>query len=80
LKSQSVDQEPTNIAIDVENEVQDTQIKTKTTNYFNAEGNLQSQSQVPIKVMFVLSIILKKKYVFCKTFLFYKVYQNYIFF
>jgi len=57
LKSQSVDQEPTNIAIDVENEVQD----TKTTYCFDAEANLQSHSQVPIKVKFVLSITKKKK-------------------
>lgn len=56
MKSRSVDQEPTNIAIDVENEVQDAQIETKTTYCFDAEGNLQSQSQVPIKVKFVLSI------------------------
>jgi len=52
LKSQSVNQEPTNI-IDIENK---TQIETTETYYFDAEGNLQSKSQVPLKVNFFLSI------------------------
>jgi len=57
LKSQkSIDQEPSNIAIDIENEEQGTQIETKKTYYFDAESDLQSKSQVPTKVKFILSI------------------------
>ncbi|CAI6364390.1 unnamed protein product [Macrosiphum euphorbiae] len=48
LKSQRVDKEPTNL-IDIENKIQDAQIKTIETHYFDADSKIKFKSQVPIK-------------------------------
>ncbi|KAL4091607.1 hypothetical protein QTP88_026266 [Uroleucon formosanum] len=48
LKSQRVNKESTNI-IDIENKIQDAQIKTIDTYNFDTEDKIKSKSQVPLK-------------------------------
>lgn len=44
LKSQSVDEKPTNITIAIENKIPDTQLKENTTHYFDAGGIVISKT------------------------------------
>jgi len=70
LKSQSVNQEPTN-NIGIENKIQDTQIDTTVTYCFDAEGKIKSKSEVPIKVKFFFyPSLLKEMFIIVMLFIF----------
>lgn len=70
MKSQRVDKEPTNL-IDIENKIQDAQIKTIETHYFDADSKIKFKSQVPIKVkFFFVHHCFKKMFVIVKHFYF----------